>query len=167
MKVMGLDVSTKSTGWFITKKSCGTICPSEKLLFEEKLVYFRRELLKILQKHCPDIVIIEDAYFQPRKGSIHTLKALSKFGGVAAEACTSQEIPIVIMTATTARRFCCGLREGRVTKEDVFSFFTEKYNLPEWKFSTHNDLTDAMALARGYLEKTKFEKKADSKKARK
>lgn len=166
MKVLGLDVSTKSTGWFITKSSCGKICPPDTLSFEEKLAHFRQSLLDLLQKYSPDVVVVEDAYFQPRKGSIYTLKALSRFGGVAMEACASQGIKVVIMTATTARKFCCGRREGKVTKEHVFDFFTAKYQLTDWKFTTHNDLTDAMALAWGYREKIKSEKKSNSKKAR-
>ncbi len=103
MKILGLDVSTKSTGWFITKRSCGILAPDSKLSFEEKLVWFRIELGKILDKYKPDVVVIEDAYYRPGFGNIHTLKALVKFAGVAQELCAGKNIKSEIITATSAR----------------------------------------------------------------
>jgi Holliday junction resolvasome RuvABC endonuclease subunit len=167
MKILGLDVSTKSTGWFITKPSCGIIAPSADLSFEDKLVWFRAELSKILDKHKPDMVVIEDAYYRPGFGSIHTLKALVKFAGVAQELCASKGIQTKIITATSARKHCCGTQEGKFKKEEVFNFFKTKYNLDDWTYKKHNDITDAMALAWGYREIQRVEKKGDKKKARK
>ncbi len=150
MKILGLDVSTVSTGWFITKRSCGIIKPSKKLSFEEKLVFFRVELIKLLKKYKPEIVVIEDAYYRPGFGNIHTLKQLVKFAGVAMEAAASLEIAVTILTASAARKNCCGKQEGRFKKEEVFKYFVEKYSLEDWTFNKHNDITDAMALAWGY-----------------
>ncbi len=166
MKILGLDVSTKSTGWFIAKRSCGTIKPPGDN-FADKLVYFRAELVKLLDKYKPDLVVIEDAYYQPRKGSIHTLKALSKFAGVAIEASQAKGCAVEIITATTARKYCCGRSGEKVTKQDVFDFFVEKYDLEDWTFNRHNDITDAMALSWGYREKQRIEKKGNKKETRK
>jgi Holliday junction resolvasome RuvABC endonuclease subunit len=165
MRILALDISTKSTGWFVTKRSCGIIVPDPEASFEEKLVVFRVELDFLLMKHCPDLVVIEDAYYQPRKGSIHTLKTLVKFAGVAQELCASKGIRTEIITATTARKYCCGRSGEKVTKEDVFDFFVEKYGLNTWTFKSHNDITDAMALSWGYREKKRLEKKNNKKKA--
>jgi Holliday junction resolvasome RuvABC endonuclease subunit len=166
MGLLALDISTKSTGWFVTKKHCGLIKILEEN-FDDKLVYFRLELIKLLRKHKPTTVIIEDAYYQPRKGSIHTLKTLSKFGGVAIEASRSAGCKVEIMTATAARKYCCGRSGEKVTKRDVFDFFVCKYKLEDWTFESHNDVTDAMALFWGYREKQRLEKKNNKKKARK
>ncbi len=162
MKILGLDISTKSTGWFITKRSCGTICPAPKASFEEKLVVFRIELDHLLMKYSPDLVVIEDAYYRAGFGSIHTLKALVKFAGVAQELCASKGIQTEIITATTARKYCCGRSGQKVTKRDVFDFFVEKYDLDDWTFNKHNDISDAMALSWGYREKQRLEKKSDT-----
>jgi len=167
MKILGLDVSTRSTGWFIAKRSCGIISPDPKASFEEKLVVFRIELDYLLSKYNPDLVVIEDAYYRPGFGSIHTLKALVKFAGVAQELCASKGIQVEIITATKARKYCCGRSGEKVTKQDVFDFFVEKYDLDDWTFNKHNDITDAMALSWGYREKQRLEKKSDTKKARK
>ncbi len=166
MKTLALDISTKSTGWFITKRSLGAIRPPEGS-FEDKLVYFRAELVKLLRKYKPDLVVIEDAYYQPRKGSIHTLKVLSKFAGVAIEASRAAGCEVEIITATSARKYCCGRSGEKVTKQDVFDFFVEKYGLDDWTFNKHNDITDAMALSWGYREKQRLEKKGNKKKTRK
>jgi Holliday junction resolvasome RuvABC endonuclease subunit len=167
MKILGLDISTKSTGWFIAKRSCGAIVTDPSASFEEKLVGFRAELDFLLTKHSPDLVVIEDAYYRPGFGSIHTLKALVKFAGVALELCASKGIQTEIITATKARKYCCGRSGEKVTKKDVFDFFVEKYGLDDWTFNKHNDITDAMALSWGYREKQRLEKKGDKKKTRK
>jgi len=167
MKIMGLDVSTKSTGWFITKPSCGIIAPDPKLSFEEKLVVFRAELGTLLTKYKPDLVVIEDAYYRPGFGNIHTLKALVKFAGVAQELCASKGIQTEIITATAARKHCCGTQEGKFKKPEVFNFFKTKYNLDDWTFQKHNDITDAMALSWGYREIQRVKKTGDKKKTRK
>jgi Holliday junction resolvasome RuvABC endonuclease subunit len=165
MKILGLDISTKSTGWFITKRSCGVIAPSTSLTFNEKLVVFRMELDVLLDKYRPDLVVIEDAYYRPGFGSIYTLKALVKFAGVAQELCTSKDIGVEIITATAARKHCCGKQESPFKKKEVFNFFKEKYVLEDWKFEKKNDITDAMALSWGYRGLIKAESKSVKKKS--
>ncbi len=162
MKILALDVSTKSTGWFITRRSCGKIVPDKHLTFGGKLVFFRVELDKLLRKYKPDIAVIEDAYYRPGFGNIHTLKTLVKFAGVAVELCTSHEIETEIITATAARKHCCGTQEGKFGKQEVFDFFVKKYNL-DWNYKEHNDLTDAMALSWGYREIQRVKKKNNPK----
>ena len=149
MKILGLDISTKSTGWFLSKKAFGIISPPQELSFSQKLSWFRSELLVVLEKHKPDIAIIEDAYYRPGFGNIHTLKTLVKFAGVALEACATLGIETEVITATTARKYCCGKQETPLKKPGVFKYFVEKYKL-DWKFDKMNDVTDAMTLAWGY-----------------
>jgi len=159
MKVMGLDISTKSTGWFMTKFRCGVITPPPELGWAEKLAWFRVVLESLILSHRPDVVVIEDAYYQPRKGSIHTLKALSQFAGVAAETAGTNKVKVEFITATQARKYCCGEHEGPFKKPEVFEYFVEKYSLADWTFEKHNDITDAMALSWAYREKAKLDKK--------
>lgn len=150
MKILALDISTKSTGWFVTKRSCGIIAPPKDLTFPQKLSFFRHEVKNLIRKYKPDIVIIEDAYYRPGFGNIHTLKALVKFAGVALEICDTSGVDSEIITATQARKYCCG--PGKLDKKGVFAFFVKKYQLNGWTFDKDNDKTDAMALAWGYRE---------------
>ncbi len=157
MKILALDVSTKSTGWFITKRSCGLIVPDPELSFSEKLASFRQDILFLLKKYQPDVAVIEDIYL--RFGNPQTLKQLARFGGVAMEVCASQEVEVVTITATQARKYCCGKQKGEFKKREVFDYFTEKYGLDEWVFTKQNDITDAMALSWGYREIQRDKKK--------
>lgn len=143
MKILALDIATRSTGWFIDKEYCGIIKIDIKLDFDKKLVSFRKQLSIIIKEYKPKTIIIEDVYYRPGFGSIHTVKALSKFAGVALELAASKRIKTVVMTATAARK-TLGL-EGRVTKETVFNYFNSKYDM-NWEYKKHNDITDAWAL---------------------
>lgn len=157
MKILGLDISTKSTGWFITKRSCGIIVPDLKLIFSEKLVYFRQEVLYLLEKYRPDVAVIEDTYL--RFGNVQTLKQLARFSGVAMEVCTSQGAKVENITATQARKNCCGEQKGEFKKPQVFEYLVKNkdfnsvceriYHSP-CNFSRDNDLTDAAALTMAY-----------------
>ena len=167
MKILALDVSTKSTGWFVTKRSCGTILPPPRLSLPERLSYFRLKLEGLILKYKPETVVLEDVYYQPRRGSIHTLKSLSQCAGVVLEVSGTHKVPVEIMTATQARKWCCGEHEGEFKKQEVFDFFVDKYKLEGWNFKTHNDITDAMALLWGYREKKRFEEKGCPGKKRK
>lgn len=162
MKILALDISTKSTGWFVTKRSCDVIAPDPGLSFPEKLAVFRENVVYLVEKYKPDVVVIEDTYlrFNP-----HTLKQLSQFAGVAMEVCGSRGIKVDTITATQARKHCCGKQEGAFKKREVFKYFAEKYGLEDWTFSEHNDITDAMALSWGYREIQGVKKKGDKKKA--
>ena len=94
MIVLGLDVSSSSTGWAILKnsrfykregKDYGIIAPPKKLGPAEKLDYFRTHLGRVL-KSVPDKVVIgiEDTFlFKNPK----VLKILSRFAGVAMQSC--------------------------------------------------------------------------------
>jgi len=166
MKILALDISTKSTGWFITKRSCGKIVPDKNLSFNEKLVFFRWELDKLLHKYRPDVVLVEDAYYRPGFGNIHTLKSLVKFAGVALELCASRGIYTEVITASSARKHCCGKQRGKFGKKEVFNYFVDKYDLRDWTYEQHNDVTDAMALLWGYREIQRLEKKKSKEKAR-
>ena len=149
MKILALDVSTKSTGWFITKRSCGIIKIDSKLEFPKKLVLFRKELAVILKQYKPKTVVIEDVHYHRGFSNIHTVKVLSKFGGVATELAASKRIKIVLMTATSARKALD--LEGKVTKEDVFDYFNSEFSM-SWNFKEHNDITDAWMLHFAYSQ---------------
>lgn len=166
MKLLALDISTRSTGWFVSKRSCGIIAPPKEPPFAERLALFRVEIEHLVLKYKPDVVVIEDTYYRPGFGNIHTLKTLVKFAGVAIEVCGTHKIPVEILTATQARKYCCG--PEKLDKRGVFDYFVRKYELNDWTFNKDNDKTDAMSLAWGYREiqkaQTKETKERSSKK---
>lgn len=147
-KILGLDVSSKSTGHCIInngrliKSTLGSIVPDKKSSLGGKLQYFERELIKLLQKHNPDHVIIEDIFRGP---NIITFKTLAMFRGVCFKTVYDElgKDPFCVMP-TEARKL---VGAKGVKKEDGFDFVIKKYALPGYEFDTHNDITDAMALA--------------------
>ncbi len=165
MKILALDISTKSTGWFVSKRSCGIIAPPKDPPFAERLALFRAKIEYLVLKYKPDVVVIEDAYYRPGFGNIHTLKTLVKFAGVAMEVCGTHKISVEIITATQARKYCCG--PDKLDKQGVFDYFVRRYDLSGWIFDKDNDKTDAMALAWGYRElcKEKEKEKRNKKKS--
>lgn len=163
MKILALDISTKSTGWFVSKRSCGVVLSSKDFTFAERLALFRIEIEQLVLKYKPDVVVIEDSYYRPGFGNIHTLKTLVKFAGVAIEVCGAHKIPVEIITATQARKYCCGSK--KLDKKGVFDYFVGKYELNAWTFAKDNDKTDAMALAWGYREIQKAKTKETKEKS--
>lgn len=143
MKILALDVSTKSTGWFVDVENCGTIQIDPNLEFPKKLVLFRKELNKLLKEYKPKVVVMEEVHYRRGFSNIHTVKALAKFGGVATELAASKHMKVVLMTASAARKTLN--LEGKVTKEDVFDHFNSEFGMG-WNFKEHNDITDAWML---------------------
>lgn len=157
MKLMALDVSSKSTGWVVSPKKYGLITPSDKLSLVEKLSFFRDELQKLLVRYKPENVVIEDNYL--RFNNVSTLKTLARFQGVAMEICHREGAAVSTITATEARKHCCGKQGKDFKKPEVFRYFKDKYKKDEWVFDDHNDITDAFALYWSHVEKEKLSKK--------
>jgi len=149
MVVLGLDISSSSTGWAILKRGrfykregidYGWIRPSLKFTLAKKLSFFRENLVTLLETLRPEIVVIEDVYYfrNPK-----TLKLLSRFSGVAVEAVkTTLGIDPMIETVKSIRTIL-----GPQDKEEIFSAAIKKFKLTNWKFKTHNDIIDALIAA--------------------
>ena len=146
MKVLGFDVSSVSTGYSVInngkllKSSIGLITPSPKKPYGERLQIFESEIKQIIQKHSPDIVVIEDVF---RGRNAKTYKVLCMFRGVAIKAVFDiiGKDPISIM-ASEAR----SLVGSKIKKEDAFEFITKKFKL-DFEFERDNDKADSIVLA--------------------
>jgi Holliday junction resolvasome RuvABC endonuclease subunit len=146
--IMGLDVSSKSTGycvikngrWYKGKSSFGKIELPDKASLPEKLVIFRDSLRKLLTSVSPTLVVIEDV-FSGR--NVSTMKNLARYNGVAIELCRryTKSDPRIVLASTVRAFFGCGR-----SKEEAFNFIKEKYKL-NWEFKKMNDVTDAVLLA--------------------
>lgn len=155
-KILGLDVSSSSTGYCIInngrllKSSLGTINPNNKGSYGERLQYFAEHLAHLLQKHQPDSVIVEDIFKGP---NIKTFKTLAMFRGVCFLTVFNEtgKNPVSVMP-TEARKL---VGTDGITKEDGFNFVMQKYTLSGYEFDTHNDITDAivLGLARHEMDK--------------
>lgn len=84
MKIMGIDISSKSTGWGTIQDNklleFGKINPTGTMTSAQKLFYFHNELERIIFKQKPDIIAIEDVV---QVKSVSVAKILARFNGVA------------------------------------------------------------------------------------
>lgn len=146
MKVLGLDVSSISTGYSILdngvllKDTCGLIEPNPRRPYGERLQTFEISVKDLIKNNNPDLVVIEDIF----KGrNAKTFKSLAMFRGVAIKAIFDMigQDPISIM-ASEARK-TVGVKND---KEEAFKFITNKFDL-DYEFEKHNDIADSILLA--------------------
>lgn len=153
MRVLSLDVSASSTGWAFASGLArgpfvyGLIKTSNKFILAERLVYFRNELRKLLFELKPTHVVMEDVFAGLNN---KTLIMLSKFAGVAMEACyfAVGRDPYIIHTNTVKSYFKVK------NKEKLFHLIVD---ICDWEkdkvsFKKHNDLTDAIAQLLCYYD---------------
>ena len=148
MKVLSLDISSVSTGWCIlndlTLVDYGIIKLYKALDTAEKLRLFRLELVRILLHYSPDVVVIEDTFFQK---NVKTLKLLSYFVGVAMEAAYSEGSSLVFLAVQTVRSFF-----KVSSKKEIFNIIYKYFRL-KGSFKTLNDITDSIANALTFIGK--------------
>lgn len=141
-----MDISASCTGWsFMTNRSndikYGTIKTDNKFETAERLDFFRKELIKIINKHKPTIVVLEDT-FVGKNPKVN--KLLSKFGGVAEQLIYELigKIPIIVSNKTVKAFF------STTKKEKLFIIVTD---IIGWKdqqkftFKEYNDVIDSIA----------------------
>lgn len=149
-KVLSLDVSASSTGWsFTTNKPCakveyGLIKTKAKESHAERLVHFRKELIRLIRGYKPSHIVMEDVFSGP---NAKTLVLLAKFGGVAQEVSKSvaRVEPYIIHNNTVKAFFKVK------NKEEVFNSVTCIME-QDWTFNKHNDITDATAQLLCYMD---------------
>lgn len=148
MKILSFDVSAASTGWAFTdgkKFKYGFIKTSPKNSRPERLTIFREEIVKLLKKLKPSHVVMEDLFYglNPK-----TLIILAKFAGIVEECCNSvANIEPHIMHTNTVKAYF-----KVKNKENVFNCVKDIFELKDFTFKKHNDLTDALAMLLCYCD---------------
>lgn len=148
--VLGLDVSSTSTGWAVIKSGrfykregidYGWIKPSRKYSLVEKLDFFGDSIEEVVFKVSPDYIGIEDIFLSR---NVKTLKVLGRFSGVALRDSYRESgiIPKIVQVREARAKIT-----GTQNKIEVFNFVKKKYKLHDWEFDSHNDITDAIVVA--------------------
>jgi Holliday junction resolvasome RuvABC endonuclease subunit len=143
--IISLDTASQTTGWsYFVKddlKAYGCIKTKYNDKMAAKLADFRSQLVEIFKKYNPSYVVIENGYYRI---NVTTLKVLCYFVGVARQ--TAQEILGIeaeLVTTVSVRKFF-GVK-GKQGKELIFDKMKRYYNLKDFKYKTHNDMTDSIA----------------------
>jgi crossover junction endodeoxyribonuclease RuvC len=143
---MGIDPSLTSTGWVVLKDGeiagHGTLESGKKDI--ERLLDLENQVIKILNKFCPDLIFIEEYAFS-RGDRAHQK---GEWGGILRRTLylwflgSSKENAWKAISPSAVKKFCTG--KGNAKKEDMKLWAYKKWGI---EFPA-NDEVDAYVLAK-------------------
>ena len=158
MRILGLDLSSKVTGWSIIESDteqldgCGVITLEKFKKKSNPLQYVKvlyDDLKSICEHFRPDVVAVEATFFQR---NIVTLKMLAKIRGIAEIACLNFGVKdIQEFNASHARKTV--FNEGNLTSEKIYDKLKPTYG--EAIYNDGYDITDSLVLAKCMAKKLK------------
>lgn len=184
--ILGMDVSTKSTGWSVVKidkkgkmklVDYGLI-ERHTMLIAESLVWFEKELMRILDFYCPDVISAEAPFVGSNRV---TIQRLANFHGVMLMTLEKYKIPIVYYSVMTLKSKILGgikkmnddgtKKDGQQMKQEVQDKVIEIFGKENFVKEYNDDVTDSISAAVVYvymdgkeIEKKKKTRKKSSKK---
>lgn len=152
MKVVGFDPGLGVTGFGIMEQSdnkittiCyGTIRAQSNKKISQRLKHIYKEASKLLQTYKPDIVAIEDTFYQK---NVKSALALGQAKGVLLLAAANENIECVEYAPRKVKQSITG--NGAATKEQV-QFMVQQILKLE-KPPTPIDTSDALAIGLCYI----------------
>jgi crossover junction endodeoxyribonuclease RuvC len=148
MKILGIDPGTKVMGYgvvlFVDEDlslvDFGTIKVPERLSTGEKLNLLYTELLKVIRKHSPDAVAVEQPFVAK---NIHSAFVLGRAQAMALLAAASKKIPSFEYTPAQVKQRVASY--GASSKEQIQEMVRLQLGLAE--IPEPNDAADALAVA--------------------
>lgn len=158
MIILGIDPGTATTGYGVVKvksekrkaKSSlrclayGLIKTDPALPPAERLKKINNELNKIIKKHRPDILAVENIYFFK---NLKTAMPVSQAKGVILLTAAKKNIPVYEFTPLQVKMAVVGY--GRAEKEQIQKMVKILLNLKE--IPRPDDAADALAIALTYI----------------
>ena len=157
MKILTLDLSTKSSGWAYGEneqlKQHGCITASSKII-EQRIIKMRKQIIGLICNYMPDIIIMQEV--RPQINS-HTNKVLMWLQGVitiAAYECW-KKCSIEFVNASEWRA-AIKIKQGRGIKRDEvksydIQYVKNKYNIePIYKDDNEENLIQLVLPIRTY-----------------
>lgn len=146
MKILGLDVSSVSTGWGLIEDDklieFGKINPMQKMSHAQKLHLFDVELTKLMAKHKPDLIAIEDVV---HVASISTMKILARFNGIAIKVAYSHNQKEPTLVEPTKWKVMLDGCTGSAKKAQVQLAICKIFNLiSDDRYSFYSNKIDAI-----------------------
>jgi crossover junction endodeoxyribonuclease RuvC len=155
MKILGIDPGSHRTGWAVLAEAApgrppvvvasGTISLTATAPLHERLVRLSREIGEIAQRHRPDVVAMEESFFQ--KNARTALVLGHARGALIAGACANgtpfAEYPPAVVKKTVGG-------SGRASKEGLSRLLCVQLGLAAPLDSL--DASDALAVAWTHLQ---------------
>lgn len=157
MIIIGIDPGTRVTGYGIIKLSgsvyevidFGCIRPPATLKLTDRYLVIFESLDEILDKHRPDVLVVETQYVHKNVQS--TLK-LGMARGVVMVAAKRRGLPVYEYAPTKAK--CAVVGNGRASKRQVQGMIQVLLNLSD--IPEPEDAADALALAICHAHTAKY-----------
>ncbi len=157
MIIIGIDPGTATTGYGVIKNKdkkqvClgyGIIKTSSKWKAGDRLQKINSELNSLLDKYCPDILVIESLFFFK---NIKTVIPVSQARGVILMTAAQRGLPVYEYTPLQSKMATVGY--GRAQKNQVQEMVKILLNLET--IPQPDDAADALALAICHLACQKF-----------
>ena len=157
MVILGIDPGTATTGYGVIKKQrdqnqkfkvldFGCITTLQTSSAGERLKKIYKEVLKLIDKHNPDIVAIESLFFFK---NLKTVMPVSQAKGVILLAAAQKKIPTCEFTPLQVKMTVVGY--GRAEKKQVQKMTKEILDLSSFNLKEKNrkkdDAADALGIA--------------------
>ncbi|RMF10532.1 MAG: crossover junction endodeoxyribonuclease RuvC [Candidatus Neomarinimicrobiota bacterium] len=157
MRVIGVDPGLGITGFGIIEQQgqqlqsiCyGTVRPPTKFSLPLRLKYLFDEIMQLCQEYRPDILSIEDTFYQK---NVKAALSLGQARGTVLLAGAIYGIPCKEYSPRKVKNSVTG--NGAATKEQVQFMVQRILNLPEKP--TPLDASDALAIALCYLNQPEW-----------
>ena len=155
MKVLALDLSTKSAGWayFEGKKlidyGCITATNSNTLT---RIATIVEQLEIIHNRYLPQEVIVEEVLPEDVGHNSTVYKALMYLQGMVAVTFNKYGKKLEFFTASEWRKKC-GIRTGRGIKRDTLKAEDIKFVENNYMISANDDICDAICIGHAYVNK--------------
>lgn len=148
VRILGVDPGVALVGWGIVEgihdklkaKDYGCIKTDRRLPLEKRLVIIHRELQKIINKHKPEVVAIEELFFFK---NVKTAISVSQARGVIMLAAEQSKIPIQEFTPLQVKQATCGYgRADKIQIQKMIKIILKLKTIPK-----PDDTADALAIA--------------------
>lgn len=157
VRVIGVDPGLGTTGFGVLDKRgakvsavCyGTIRPPAKFALPNRLKHLYAEIDKIIREYTPDMLAIEDTFYQK---NVKSTLALGQARGTILLAGANHDLPCLEFAPRKVKKSVTG--NGAATKEQVQFMVTKILNLSEPPKPL--DASDALAIGLCYLNQPAF-----------
>lgn len=156
MKVLALDLSTKSAGWayFDGQKLIDYGCivtTNSNVLTRISTIVEQLEI--VYQRYFPQEIIVEEVLPEDVGHNNTVFKALMYLQGVVAVMFNKYGKKLEFFTASEWRKKC-GIRTGRGIKRDTLKAADMKFVEDHYKIVANDDICDAICIGYAYTHKT-------------
>ncbi len=164
MIILGIDPGLATVGFGIIKKvkdkkaevvDYGCILTTPELCSGDRLKIINNELSKLIKKHQPKIMAVENLFFFK---NLKTAMPVSQAKGVILLTAAKKKIPVYEFTPLQMKMAITGY--GKAEKKQVQKMIQTMLNLeekPKDKNKRKDDATDALGIALCYTIKSKIQ----------